>query len=311
MDEREEVFAGITALLRVKPEIQAVCHFGEQWRSDHGPEAVGWAPFHIVVEGECLLEADGRTTLLRKGDVVLLPHGGPHALHAASRAGGDRRPTRVEHRGHLDIPIRTNVSGDPDTELVCGRLLFDQAHHNMVLAALPAVIHLAADQGPDAARACELIRLIREELDGARMGAGLFARELASLLMVLALRAHLEQQHRQDPGLFALIACKRTGRAFTAMLLHPDREWTLDELAAEALTSRATLVRMFKRNTGMAPLAFLSDLRLNLANRSIRASSLPLSHIAEMVGYRSTSAFSRAYLKRFGTLPSDERRVRT
>jgi AraC family transcriptional activator of mtrCDE len=242
---------------------------------------------------------------------VLLPHGSPQAIYAATRAGGDGRPIRIEHRDQLDIPIRTNVTGDPDTELVCGRLLFDQAHHNMVLAALPTVVRLATDQGPDATRACELIRIIREELEGARMGAGIFARELASLLMVLVLRAHLEQQHRQDPGLFALIACKRTGRAFTAMLLRPNREWTLDELAAEALTSRATLVRMFKRNTGMAPLAFLSDLRLNLADRSMRASSLPLSHIAEMVGYRSPSAFSRAYLKRFGALPSDVRRVRS
>lgn len=307
MEDRDEVLAGISALLRVKPEIHVVCHFGEQWVSSHEPEEAGWAPFHIVLKGECRLQVDGRQWHLRQGDVVLLPHGGAHIVHAPHDEG-ERRPFWVQHRGALDIPIRINVDAPAATELACGRLRFDQVHHNLILAALPPVVHFAAADGPDAARVAELVRIIRDEIEAARIGSALMARDLASLVMLIVLRSYLECR-QQDGGVFALIACKRAGKAFAAMLRHPAREWTLDDLAAEGHTSRATLVRMFRRNVGMAPLTFLQDLRLNLGDRYIRASSLPLTQIAERVGYQSTSAFSRAYLKRFGATPSDIRRA--
>ena len=50
--------------------------------------------------------------------------------------------------------------GDPDIQLICGRLRFEQAHGNMVLAALPAVIVVENSKGPLAGR----INRIRCEL---------------------------------------------------------------------------------------------------------------------------------------------------
>ena len=95
------------------------------------------------------------------------------------------------------------------------------------------------------------------------------------------------------------------------MLRDPAQPWTLDELAAEAATSRATLVRLFRGMTGRAPLAFLANLRLLLARNRLRASYEPVAAIAAEVGYESETAFSRAYARHFGTTPGADRKHRT
>ena len=89
------------------------------------------------------------------------------------------------------------------------------------------------------------------------------------------------------------------------MMAALDRPWTLDELAAEAGASRATLVRLFQKTAGMAPLAFLAELRFGLARRKLSAGKAPLAAIAAEVGYQSESAFSRAFQRRYGMRPGE------
>jgi AraC family transcriptional activator of mtrCDE len=91
------------------------------------------------------------------------------------------------------------------------------------------------------------------------------------------------------------------------MLHEPARPWTLDELAAHANTSRATLVRQFQTAVNMAPAAYLAQLRLSIARGRIRASRTPLAAIAEDVGYQSETGFARAYQRQFGIAPSADR----
>jgi AraC family transcriptional activator of mtrCDE len=78
-----EIFSELAPLLRVRPELQQICRFGAQWGSEHGPEAGGWAPFHIVTYGACLLDVGDRIGIeLKAGDAAVLPHGGPHTVRA-------------------------------------------------------------------------------------------------------------------------------------------------------------------------------------------------------------------------------------
>jgi AraC family transcriptional activator of mtrCDE len=57
----------LAPLLRVRPELQQLCRFGAQWSSDHSSEAEGWAPFHFVTQGTCIIELSGRSILLSAG----------------------------------------------------------------------------------------------------------------------------------------------------------------------------------------------------------------------------------------------------
>jgi AraC family transcriptional activator of mtrCDE len=255
-----------------------------------------------------LLDAADRIGIrLDAGDVAVLPHGSPHTVRALPTAGGPVSVLRVYRRLHDEVVVKTNVEGEPDTKLICGRLCFEHADDNLVLAALPAVVVLRSTAGPDAVRLRHLVDAIQAELEEDRLGAALIAATLASSLMMIVLRTQLESE-REANGILALLARRQTARALAAMLAEPGRGWTLDELAKRASTSRATLVRLFRNAVRTAPLAFLAELRLSLARHRMLATSTPLAVIAEEVGYQSETAFSRAYRRRFGVAPGADRR---
>ena len=91
------------------------------------------------------------------------------------------------------------------------------------------------------------------------------------------------------------------------MLKDPGKTWTLDELAELSNASRASLVRMFRQTAQIAPLAFLAKTRLELAKRKLKGSRAPLAAIAAEIGYKSESAFSRAFQLRYGIRPGEAR----
>jgi AraC family transcriptional activator of mtrCDE len=301
------LFEALAPLLRVRPELQNICRFGAQWASPHAPEPEGWAPFHILTGGACQLEIPNSAPLiLRAGDVAILAHGGPHTVKALVQAGGPAVPIRSLPRLSDSIILKTNVDGDGDTGLICGRFQFEQASHNTVLAALPTVIVISAADGADAGRISGMFGVMGIELEDDRIGAAAVATSLALAVMVIVLRTHLEAAAPRH-GVLALLERRQTAKALLGMLNEPARAWTLDDLAACANTSRATLVRQFQVAVNMAPVAYLAELRLTIARGRIRASRTPLAVIAEDVGYQSETAFSRAYQRQFGVAPSGDR----
>ena len=310
MHDEADIFRQLAPLLRVRPELQQICWFGSQWASEHEPEKKGWAPFHIVTQGACLLDAADRVGIpLKAGDVAILPHGGKHTVRALPTAKGPLSAIQVRKRLHDELVIKSNVDGEPDTKLICGRLCFEQAHNNMVLAVLPAVVILRSQEGRDAARLRHIIESIQAELQEDRLGGSAIAAALASSLMLIVLRFHFESQ-MEAQGILALLTRQQTARALAGMLTELARDWTLDELAERANTSRATLVRLFQKAAGTAPLAFLSELRLNLARHRILATNISQAMVAEEVGYQSETAFSRAYHRKFGVAPGADRKRR-
>jgi AraC family transcriptional activator of mtrCDE len=190
--------------------------------------------------------------------------------------------------------------------LICGRLTFNAAPDNLIIAALPPAIGLHLGTGEAFNRIRMLVQAIEEELEAGRPGATAVAEDLASALFVMMLRGHFEQAAGSN-GLMQLLVAPPSARAVTAMLMAPARAWTLDALAAEAGASRATLVRMFRKAAGLAPLAFLSELRLELARHCLATKNVSLATLPAEVGYGSESAFARAFRRRFGVSPARSR----
>jgi AraC family transcriptional activator of mtrCDE len=300
-----DALSGLAPLLRVRPELQDVCRFGGGWTAPHAAERGGWAYFHLVTRGRCLLERPGAGPLaLETGDVLLLPRGDAHILRAGE-TGGRLAPAVAV--GYSDaIRIKTSVGVEPDTELICGRLHFDAVPETLVIAALPEVIVLPSGRRDRLDRFALLMAAIRDELDGGRPGAAAIAVDLASALLVMMLRDHLEAAPPPH-GLLALLAHRPTALAVQAMLKEPARNWSLDELAAFAAASRATLVRAFRKAAGIAPLAFLTEIRLGLARQKLRMGEGSIGQIADEVGYQSEAALSRAIVRRFGVRPGSLR----
>lgn len=298
----EDPLSALAPLLRVRPVLDDLCRFGGDWASPHEAEGPGWAHFHIVTKGQCLIDRVGHGVVeLGAGDVLLLPHGDPHVVRAPARAiMGGRSPTRTEYRNAIRMKQTHGV--EPDVELVCGRLHFEAAPESLLISVLPDVVVLRAAEWPGNLRLRMMLEGIHEELDADAPGAAAIATDLASALFVMLLRAHLESVGT-SPGVLRLLGQRGTMRAVLAMVREPAHDWTLDGLAHHAMMSRATLVRAFRAAAGIAPLAFLADLRLSLARQRLQRGHGSIGEIAADVGYQSEAAFSRAMLRRYGVRP--------
>ena len=304
-DGKVDALSSLAPLLRVRPVFDSLCRFGEQWASGHAPERDGWVPFHLVTRGSCVIDVPGAGSHeLSRGDIALLPHGGAHIVHGADTPATLAKTPGLRSYATSTITVKTNVAdGEAPTELLCGRLQFELARQNLVLAALPAIIVLRSDDGSAAGRLQQMMITIRDELVAALPGAAAIANDLASALMVMVLRLHIAQQN-MNLGLFGLLSQRQAARAVIGLIEQPDKAWTLDALADLAGASRATLVRLFQKTAGMAPLEFLTDLRLNLARNKLVAGQETMAEIAAAIGYQSESAFSRAFSRHFGMAPS-------
>lgn len=82
------------------------------------------------------------------------------------------------------------------------------------------------------------------------------------------------------------------------------------ELAAAALgIDRRTLARRLSAE-GLTFKRLVSDLRFEIATDLLAQSDTPMATIAEMLGYSDQAVFSRAFSSRFGSPPSQVRKVR-
>lgn len=305
VDGKGDALSSLAPLLRVRPVFDTLCRFGAQWASGHEPERDGWVPFHLVTQGSCVITVPGGGShALSQGDIAMLPHGGAHVVHGADTPSNLGKTPGLRSYPTSTITVKTNVTdGEAPTELICGRLQFELARQNLVLAALPAIIVLRSDDGSVAGRLQQMMIAIRDELVTALPGAAAVANDLASALMVMVLRLHIAQQN-MNLGLFGLLSNRQAARAVIGLIEQPEKAWTLDDLADLAGASRATLVRLFQKTAGMAPLEFLTDLRLNLARNKLVAGQETMAEIAAAIGYQSESAFSRAFSRHFGMAPS-------
>lgn len=301
VDRHQDTLSILGPLLRVTPELQDFCRFGGAWRASHDPAERGWAAFHVVINGHCLVERNGQPPVaLEAGDVLLLPQGDGHVVYS-----GDTAPPRDMLRTDRDyIRVKQTQGADIDTQLLCGRLHLESASENLVLKTLPPAIVLKL--GGDATCG-QLVAIIGRELAGDRPGADLIVRDLASALFVMLLRAYFETD-APAAGLLALLGARETGGAAAAMMREPARDWSLDALASASAISRATLVRKFRKICGMPPLTFLTEIRLGLARNRMVQTTASLAQIAEDVGYHSEAALSRALQRRFAVRPGALRR---
>lgn len=300
MSEAHDAISRLAPALRVRPELQDFCHFGGSWRAPHSSAGSGWAAFHIVTQGECSVERPGSLTVrLEAGDVLLLPHGDEHVVYGA----GDQ-PREITMTQHDHIRFKETKGVAVQTELICGRLHLESASENLLLQTLPHVIVLKLS---GVRRYAELITIIRDELQAGQPGAVSVACDLSSALFMMLLRQHLEAEPPAQ-GMLALLATRETARAAAAMINDPAKPWALDELASLAAVSRATLVRAFRRISGMPPQMFLTELRLSLARNRIIHTTDAFGEIAADVGYQSEAALSRAIYRRFTVRPGAMRR---
>ncbi len=82
----------------------------------------------------------------------------------------------------------------------------------------------------------------------------------------------------------------------------------IGELARAVDMSRRRLERLFLAETGMAPAAFIAEMRLGQARWLMATTDRPLTTIAWDTGFADLAHFSRSYKRRFARTPSVDRK---
>ncbi|ASK64145.1 AraC family transcriptional regulator [Virgibacillus phasianinus] len=93
------------------------------------------------------------------------------------------------------------------------------------------------------------------------------------------------------------------------MINHPEKNMCIDEMSSMANISSSSLRRLFKLHTGKSPSAFLIELKMTYAARSLLESDESISYIGYSLGFEDINYFSRVFKKHFGVTPSSYRKV--
>jgi AraC-like DNA-binding protein len=265
--------------------------------------------FHLITEGECIVEMpDGPPTRVIAGDVVVFPQGDAHRMASGSglqpavgRRLADvlrRRPRQIVHGG-----------GGAATRLVCGYLACDARLARLLLAGLPSLVKVNV-RGSNAGTWLEAsMRYALAEARSPRPGGAGVLAKLSEVLFIEVLRLYMNQQGEGRIGWLAGVGDRIVGAALNALHKEPARNWTLDELARVAGTSRSVLAERFAHLVGTTPMQYLTQWRMLLAANLLARSTAPLARIAEDVGYQTDTAFSRAFRREYGAPPAAWRRT--
>lgn len=70
--------------------------------------------------------------------------------------------------------------------------------------------------------------------------------------------------------------------------------------------SEVSFRRLFKEYTGMAPIDYRNDIRLNFAKNKLQSGEYNVSETAELSGFSNLSFFTRLYKKKFGHTPKEK-----
>ena len=287
----------LSELLRsVRLSGERVVAYGPLRTSSVGFAGIG--TLHIVDEGEVVLRLDGDPHVERAshGDVVLLPRGDPHHISDTGE--------------HAHATVRTGASGDDAPQparWLCGTFTIGDPQASHLLASLPAAIILRGDRGP-ALEGLEVARrMLLFEMQSPSQGSAVMIARILDLLFIQILRAWAAGTDA-EPNWLAGALDPQIGLALSAVHRDPGHDWKVEELAQACCLSRSAFAARFVARVGMPPATYLAYVRLDAATDLLRDTSLPVTHIAENVGYTSEAAFSRAFKNRYGTPPARWRR---
>ena len=300
------LFAGMMRSIRVRSSVFARPELRAPWGLRVTDEQ---AAFHIVTRGRCRLECEGTAPIeLSEGDFVVLPRGGTYVLRDAPATPAVQLDRSLKSRNR-DAGGIFRLGGDgAATVLVCGNLQFEDVSSDLLLAVLPAVIHLQKKGSHFSAWLAATIDHVRAELAAGNPGAEIVVSRIAEILFVQAVATYLESNAATaESGWLAALRDRQIGPALTLLHEHPERTWTVESLAGTLGLSRSAFAARFAHLVGEPPLRYLTRVRLHAAGTRLTSSDEKLTAIAASLGYESASGFNKAFKARFGITPGEYR----
>lgn len=258
--------------------------------------------FFLLEKGTCWLRVEGekKAASLQPGDVFV----------ASGRKGfllaSDLSATAKDARRVFGPSGTFAQLGGSDCVLIGGHVALDPSSGSLLTDVLPALILVHAGS-PHA----EMLRWILEHLvkerDSPLPGSGAVSAQLAQLMFIQVLRAHLASGRTLPAGWLRAIADPRIAPALRLIHSDPGRAWKLSDFAKAAAMSRSSFAERFKSAAGIAPLEYLTEWRMRLAQQCLRDENTTVLELAASLGYSSESSFSNAFKRVTGASPTKYR----
>lgn len=253
----------------------------------------GTARLHFALEAPVEVRVAGRSQpiVLAPADVVFVGRDTAHSIASPGAAVAPRRLAPGDRATPASI-----AQG-----WITGTFRAEDEIAAPLLAELPAVVHLAADRpGRDWQQLS--LHLLVSEIARSKPGSWVMVSRILDLVLIHALREWAGSDD-VEPGWLATALDERLAPALSAIHRHPERPWTVAELAALTRQAPSTFAHRFSELVGTTPAAYLTDQRMAAAARMLESTTSQVGRIAATVGYASEPAFSRAFRRRFGVPP--------
>lgn len=274
---RIEAESPLTLIAGVAGESWVVPDAGEPVRVGPGDIAVTRAPDHYTVAGAPDTPPD---VFVRRGQ------------HCRDADGN----SVIEAMTH---GVRT-WGNDPDgpTVFLVGAYEHLSDISDRLLRALPPVLSLSRADWDS-----PLVALLCEEVTKEEPGQAAVLDRLLDLLVTAVLKAWFARHDASRPEWWRFQGDRIVERTLRLMHDDPARHWTIERLARDAGTSRASLSRRFQDLVGEPPMTFLKNWRMALAADLLCRPDETVGTVAEKVGYATPFAFSAAFKRVRGQSP--------
>jgi AraC family transcriptional regulator len=131
--------------------------------------------------------------------------------------------------------------------------------------------------------------------------------------MRTALAAHLIGSYTVDrwqpPARTPSLDARRLKRVLDFIEAHLASDISLDDLAAEACLSPFHFSRLFREATGLSPCRYVTDRRIQAAQKMLAVEQSSLVQVALDTGFGSQGNFTRAFRKATGLTPGQYREL--
>lgn len=280
--------------------------------------------YHMFIKGQGWIAVDGEPPMpMHEGEIVMLPHGDRHVVSSAPgvapadekaaegdwlfRMRDDPKPIPISYRGGMFAAGSGLPPEETSTVILCGFIACDLKPFNPLIDALPRMLHLPADGV--GAWVAPILEHAATETGERRPGGSALLQRVSEMVFVDGARRYLDSLPAASQGWLGALRDRQVGRAIGLMHAEPAHPWTLEDMGHRVGLSRSALHERFVLLTGLAPMQYLTNWRMQCGARLLRESDANVASVAVDVGYESEAAFARAFKRATGLPPAAWRRV--
>ena len=290
-------------LAQITGSVDIQCLFRDKWYAPHERRrAHGIA--HLVIAGESYIKIEGEPEArrLKAGDLIFFPRSAEHVLSSEAACNNCGDTPHINNSGAFTVAA-SNSGGEKGLDLFCARFEYDE--HADIMHDLPETVLISMNHP---SLQC-LVSMLQYESAHTLSGSRAIVNALSSVLLVLIVRAYLEQGGAAPlGGILNGLRDKRLRQLIQTVVSRPEDEWNIEKMTELANLSRAQLMRLFKQQTGISPHAFVNLIRLRQAAVLLRQTADSVLSVALNVGFQSETHFGKAFKKQYGISPGQYRK---